>query len=698
VNRPVASVAPSPFSCSLSPAPCSLIHRDRPAVIHLLGFLLASLGLVQSGLAQPPVIQKILPVGVRPGEPVELTLTGSNFVEGGRLWTSFTAEPVGHVDGHPDRFSLEVPAETGQGFHAVRVVTGEGAGRLFPVLVDALPAVRCEETNTRIDAPQEIELPLAVDGHVGNLSRRFFRFSARSGERIAFEAWARRLGSPLDAALFLYDENGRPLHYVDDVPGIGSDPQMTYIFENSGEYLLELRDIRHQGGANHFFRLRIGDFPLVHAVVPMRNDESRVAGSDVEELDALAVSPDPMREGISRFIARRDAGNAATFGFIRAGGLPVISEAEPNGTAGEATPAEPGSLLTGFFQQPGEIDLFRFRADKNDRFRLTGITREHGLPTALVIRVLDEDGKELAHVDDSGGTAGTLEATIPEAGEYLIELSDLHRRGGSEFGYLVEFVPRTPAFTLRAGTDAVNVPAGGVAVVTVEARRLGYSGPIELSVEGLPEGLTALPTVLGSGVNQARLTIQADEDVSAGELHAIRIVGRGAEEKKEGGEEGTDVDTKPSALGLTAGLVAEATVTESLRSAWNGVSFLPGPFEDALVAAVAPASPLTLAVDPRQFDLPRTGKVTVTVSARRGEGIEEAIQLATDPERNPLPGGLAVSVKNIDKGKNEAELEISATDKAPLGPFTLVLLGSHRKGNVTTTAPTPGITFTVLEE
>ena len=69
------------------------------------------------------------------------------------------------------------------------------------------------------------------------------------------------------------------------------------------------------------------------------------------------------------------------------------------------------------------------------------------------------------------------------------------------------------------------------------------------------------------------------------------------------------------------------------------------------------------------------------------------------PKKNPkqagLPGGLTVGAKAIPKGKNEIELVITATKKAPKGTFTATLIATHKKGKAILRQNVPGITITV---
>ncbi len=66
---------------------------------------------------------------------------------------------------------------------------------------------------------------------------------------------ARRIGSGLDPMVRELDTQGRELAWNDDAPGLMGDSQLSFKAPAAGDYLVEIRDIRWQGG---LYRLRSG--------------------------------------------------------------------------------------------------------------------------------------------------------------------------------------------------------------------------------------------------------------------------------------------------------------------------------------------------------------------------------------------------------------------------------------------------------
>src|SRR5262249_15629277 len=100
-------------------------------------------------------------------------------------------------------------------------------------------------------------------------------------------------GSALDPQLSLLDpRTGRELPggHNNDAPGLQTDPRLTYTFKEGGEYLIEVRDVMYRGGADHWYRLRIGDFPCA----PVRGPLAARRGSQL-----TAHLAGPMVEGVA---------------------------------------------------------------------------------------------------------------------------------------------------------------------------------------------------------------------------------------------------------------------------------------------------------------------------------------------------------------------------------------------------------------
>ena len=638
-----------------------------------------------SALAQAPQINSISPGAVPPGKVSKITVQGGALDGVTGLWTTIPGSAAltpGEKNGKEAgqvAFDLNVPPSAPVGIHAVRVFSPRGVSNLKLFCVDDLPVVAEAAGNGALKTPQQVAIPCAIDGVVENLTRDFFQFKAEKDQRITLEVLARRLGSPLDASLYIYSANGREITYSDDAEGLSSDPQIAFQAPAAGNYVVEVRDIRYVGSGNHRYRLRMGDFPAVQMALPVgvaRGQKTSVqfAGIGIEDAaPALLESAADAALGWTLVNSKRPGGQSSAFAYAELTTSGDVVDIEPNDAIEQAQPLALGQQISGRLDKPKDTDKYRIDAKAGQRFLFTGLTRSLASPTDLVLRILDAKGGQLATADDDGKAEGRLNYAFPADGVYIFEVGELNKRGGNQYGYRIAVQEYQPGFKLSANADTLNVPAGGTAALAVTVARLDYGGAIDLQLTGLPAGLTSNPTRIGPGVNAAVITVTAAKDAAAGALSPVQVVGRA----KIG-------DRDFEAVG---------DVEEALRGQWSATRLVPPTVTRAMALGVAPAGKLTLRTEPAEIVFGKELKATVKVIAQRGEGLDEAITLATDPNQNALPGGITLALKPIEKGQNEVVLEFTANDQAPLGPFTVVIVGTHKKGNDTAVAVAPGILY-----
>ncbi len=640
--------------------------------------------------AQQPSITSTVPQAAKPGAAVDVKLRGGNLANPTQFWTSFPAEVALNADIKDNgknaaevTYRITVPEGTPIGVNAVRIATGTGVSQPILFLVDDLPSVAAKAPNKSVSEAQPLTLPVAVDGSVESLSRHYFKFSAGQGETISFEVIARRLGSPLDALIRLLDAQGRELAYSDDAPGTMGDARLCHTFKDAGEYYLELRDISYAGGAGHRYRLRIGDFPCVSAPYPMGAKAGTTAsigfaGPHLRDAQpvSVAVPSDPTVEWINVSTKSPD-GKSSGFATLAVGQNVEVLEQEPNNEIAQATRVELGANLNGRLETPGDVDQFVFKATKGQRFVFTGITRRQGAPTDLSVRLLQADGKQLVISEDSGKNDAMINHTFPADGDYVLEVQDLNRRGGPEFAYRIAVAPYQPGFDLSLSGESINVPAGGTTFVTVTATRRDYNGPIEISGENLPEGVTVTPTVIGPGRPNALVTIQ-NASTAPGKLSEIRLIGT-------------------AKIGA-ADYRAVATATAAQQGLFSNMTWPPLPLAKKVALAAAPAPNFfTLTAEPATIVFGKDLSATVKIKAVRTKDFAEAIALAVEPAKEGLPPEITVAAKPIEKGKDEIDIVVSAKNKAALGDYTIVLQGTGKKDKATSTQPAPGIRISLRE-
>jgi hypothetical protein len=487
--------------------------------------LQASLALVCCVVASPvfgqtPSINGTSPQAVAPGKVIPLKVRGGNLVGAAQIWSSFPATGVldpavpdnGKAAGEVT-FALTVPPEAPVGVHGLRVANATGISNMWLVMVDDLPSVAQVKPNGLVTQAQVLTVPVGVDGSVDSLTRNFYKFTAATGQTLSFEVVARRLGSPLDPMLRILDLQGRELAYSDDAAGLGGDSRLTHTFKDAGDYVVEVRDIRFQGGGNFYYRLRIGDFPCVTTPYPLgvkKGGPAQVAFAGSRLDGALPVTVNIPNENAANWVnvgVKLPNGVASGFGSVSVGSGDEALEVEPNDQPAMATRVNLGASLNGRFDKPGDVDRFVFTAKAGQRFLFSGITRQQGSPSDLYLKILKADGGQVVAGDDNGAAEGTLDFNAPADGDFTLVVEELVKRGGPDYAYRIAVTPFQAGFDLSVSTDTLNVPLQGVSLVTVTSVRRGYDGPIELSLAEGPANVTSTGAVIGVGQNSARFIL-----------------------------------------------------------------------------------------------------------------------------------------------------------------------------------------------
>lgn len=136
-----------------------------------------------------------------------------------------------------------------------------------------------------------------------------------------------------------------------------------------------------------------------------------------------------------------------------------------------------------------------------------------------------------ARNDDGAGIGkdSYLEFTAPADGEYVLRLRDVRGLGGDDYAYRLNIRQPRPDFRLSVSPRNPNVPAGGTIPLTVTAVRMdGYDGPIDLSLEGLPQGFTATNGVIKPGQVSATILLSATPSAKIDGAFELKVKGTGS--------------------------------------------------------------------------------------------------------------------------------------------------------------------------
>ncbi|MCB1078188.1 MAG: hypothetical protein KDM64_10215, partial [Verrucomicrobiae bacterium] len=199
-------------------------------------------------IGELPFLTGISPLGARAGTEVDLTFHGGNLDE-----QTKTRHPIPDTAGLIDLFA------TGP----------SGRSNAIAFHVDSVPEDKEREDNNRLGAANEIEVPGIINGALtlpGDVD--FFRVQGTGNQPMSFEIFGRRLGSPIDANLTVYDDDGKMIAFNDDNenPAAGltthhADPRVFIKLPDNGRCFIRVADTQNRYGYANAYRLKVSQEP-----------------------------------------------------------------------------------------------------------------------------------------------------------------------------------------------------------------------------------------------------------------------------------------------------------------------------------------------------------------------------------------------------------------------------------------------------
>ena len=620
--------------------------------------------------AAPPQIAHYTPLGLTPGKTVELTLSGQNLQDPRSLWTTFAArcEFVPATDeiakkGERLVCQVTIPRDEQIGIGALRVVTGEGVSNPVLIMLDDLASIIEAPDNHTAQQAQSIALPIAVDGQCEQLQEDFFRFHARPGQRVSFEVVAQRLGSKLDPVLRLMKQGGKEISRFDDAQSSGGDARFAHTFDADGDYFLAIGDVRHAGGKDYRYRLRIGSFPLISASYPQGGQSGAVMSFELAEretdhgakLNVALPASNNTRRLVSFGVPSADGAGSGWF-QVEASPESEALEHEPNDSVADATLARFPGVLNGRFDKPGDQDYFKFTLQKGQRLHCVASSRELGSACDVYLSLHKSDGSLLSEARQERQTV--LDIDAPEDGEYLLRVEDLLVGGApkAEHVYRIRLDNAYSGFSLHAEAPQYSALQGGTLVVKVLAKRNGYSGPIELGVEGLDDGIKLEGNTIADAETLLKITLPAN--IATGEVRNATIVGR-------------------AKIGEQT-LTVSANEREPLRTIFPNSFSLPTQLENTIAVGVGPAFPpfFDLSVASPELIFPQlVGASSFDVNINRtNAAFKDAVSLGVEG----LPTGISAEIAPVDDGSKALRVSLKGPKDFAEGEFPVRIVGTGK--------------------
>lgn len=425
------------------------------------------------------------------------------------------------------------------------------------------------------------------------------------------------------------------------------------------------------------FRLKVFD--------PKRQPNAQIAETVTLRVSIAADARPGDRE--LRLLTQTGLSNPLCF---HVGTLPETLEADVQ--AGAVAPPSTLSVPVSLNGQilPGDVDRFRFHARKGQQV-LVNVRARRLIPYLAdavpgwfqaVVTLYDAKGNEIAYADDHEFHPDPiLRTTIPETGDYEVEIHDAIYRGREDFVYRIALL-ETSGGRLPGAFRPTRRPKG------FAAEREPNDGEAQAEPIRLPHRVQARIQQVGD-VDRFRFEGKAGEEIVA-EVFARRQLASPMDAlirlvDEQGTTVGWNDDSmeKDGHLHLGAGLLthhADAYLHTSLPQ--DGVYTVcvadaqghGGPAYEYRLRVTPPEPDFALRVTPSSLFLPagRTAQVDVHVQFR--DGFREDIQLALVD----APPGFRLDGATIPAGRNRFRVTLTAPPRKPAEPVALRLEGRAR--------------------
>lgn len=363
----------------------------------------------------PPGLAAIEPRGARSGAESPLKLRGKNLSAARAVKTNhpqLTAviEPAPKGDGQSASaeqlaIRLTAGAEVPRGPYEIWLEGEGGSSAKLPLHIDDLPQIVEVEPN---DFPAQATAGPAPADFWGALDKPgdvdCFSFSAKAGQSIVIDAACQRIGGKANLVISLADATGRILASNNDYDG-QPDPLIHFTIPADGRYLVMVREFQLGASADHFYRLTIGDLPVVTGSWPLdlpAGAESKVQllGHNIPEsawvavkTGAMGMTPVPVDH--KAFRARRELS-------VQAQAMPQMLEKEPNDLPAQAMelPLGPAGAMgqgrlwaAGASAAGGDVDLWKFKASKGQQWVIQTLAARRNTGADTRLEILHPDGR-----------------------------------------------------------------------------------------------------------------------------------------------------------------------------------------------------------------------------------------------------------------------------------------------------------------
>ena len=624
----------------------------------------------------PPTIESIAPRGVPYGASSTVTVEGFNLggasavhfsdplvrgrvvevtrmqdlPEAPRLGFAGTASMI-DLGPLPPRYQvrmeLTVDAESDVGPVGFRFVTDLGTSPAGKILIEPDFHVHAEDGPGRgndndSDNPRNVALPAILAGVISEPGDTdYFSISVESGQELVFEEAGSSVGSKVKPVIDLLAADHTSVR-------LGSEHRdragraFAHRFEAAGRYLVRVSDYQKSGSKGHFYRVKVGAYPVVESAFPLgvrRGETATVALKGFNLGDGkFEVRGEPSGMDDRRVLVRPETEQGRAFNAVKLTltDHPEVEASGKNTTVATAQRVAPPVAVNG--RLTAGSHYFRFEAQENQVLLVDVTAARVGSRLDSVIEVLTADGEPIesatvravaaTHTDLLDHTSEHVEMRVQrtndfDAGDYLMVGSEL---------MLVTRMPRGPDEGVALESFPPVIP-GRLTIGAIRQASFGTSpqahakGAPLYKVQVHPPGSQFPP----NGLPVVRLHYRNDD--------------------------GRFPHGKDSLLEFRAPETGEYLVRIRDTHGRSGEDYA------YQLALRPPREDFQLTADPRTPNVPQGERIPVRVTALREDGFDGPIHISLED----LPAGIHADDTVIPSGQMVATVVLRADADAAIG-------------------------------
>jgi len=506
-----------------------------------------------------PMITHAYPVAVQRGATTEIAVDGQmNFAGAYKVLfegTGVTAEtssppPVPGAVIKGVKMKVAVAKDAPLGVREFRIATSLGISSVGQLLIVDDPVVMESSANNTMAQAQSIKLPCVLAGKLEVVEDLdYFKFEATAGEIVTFEMYCARIQDKIHdlqkhakPMLALLDSEGRELAANDHF--FFADPMLSYQIPKAGTYFLQVRESTFDGDPRWVYAILATNKPYVSHVFPMAGNPGKTIqvepiGSAKLAKDHVALSV-PDKLGVQQVQLDLDGVKTNPATFI-VSDLPQYIEQEPNDDPEKANRITLPVGINGRIGKKRDIDYYLFAAKKGKAIRFELKARRFGtlLNSSLhgILEIMTPKGLVVASNDTTHGLEASLVFIPSVDGDYLVRIRDLNSKGAESAVYYLEADFVSPDFTMRCDPDKAMIGPGSSTSWYVHVNRVnGFTGPVQVEVNGLPKTIVASPLTIPPTMTQGVIVLTAAPNATLTAAN-VEIVGTAKAKMPDGKEE-----------------------------------------------------------------------------------------------------------------------------------------------------------------